>query len=192
MLNFSRPKKIILLVIACAIIIAVGGVFVYKTKHNPVAENPESSLPASIGNLSLGTEVLEQPSDLPAGLPEEGAIAQNNGGGEETGDIREEEKTAPENQTSVALFVGDKKYATSVPENSNVYDLMEKLQKETDFRFSGKNYSGLGFFVEEINGIKNNPKDSQYWIYYVNGQEANLGISAMKVKQGDIIMWQYQ
>ena len=191
MLNISNSKKIILLIATCTTIFVVGGFFIYKTKHSP---NPENSLPASIGNsgaeIGADDELIKAPEHL------SNTAAQNNGA---TGENKKnnniagnQEKNTPENQVSAALIVGDKKYETSVPENSSVYDLMEKLQKESDFRFSGKNYPELGFFVEEINGKKNNPQNSQYWIYYINGQEANLGVSAMKVKQGDIITWKYE
>ena len=202
MLKTSQLKKLALIVIfSLAVIFIAGAFFIYKTGRIS-NKNFQNSLPASINNLSSGIEAAdkqveapEQTSNPSVGLPEGSAVAQSNGNGsgnnKNSGAVNQEE-SAPANQISVALFVGDKKYEISVPENSSVYELMEKLQQETDFRFSGKNYPEMGFFVEEINGIKNNPKNSQYWIYYVNNKSANQGISGLKIKQGDIIMWKYE
>lgn len=64
---------------------------------------------------------------------------------------------------------------------------MNILQKESDFSFKGKEYSSLGYFVEEINRNKGTP--GKYWIYYVNGKEASVGISKYILKNGDIIKW---
>ena len=66
---------------------------------------------------------------------------------------------------------------------------MDKLQAESDFRYSGKNYSSLGFFVEEVNGVKNTNK---YWVYYLNGVSAKAGISTQKINSGDNIKWSYE
>lgn len=80
-----------------------------------------------------------------------------------------------------------------LPENSTVYDLMKQAQfQDQNFSFGGKEFSGLGFFVEEINGVSQNPKQGYYWIYYVNGKAASLGVSQYKIKNNDIINWRYE
>lgn len=92
------------------------------------------------------------------------------------------------------LIVNDALYEVSLPENSSVYEMMKMIRSENpDFSFNGKEYSGLGFFVEEINGVRNN-KDSRenYWIYYINGKKAEAGISNYIVKSGDEILWKYE
>jgi hypothetical protein len=60
------------------------------------------------------------------------------------------------------------------------------------FIFSTKNYPGMGQFVEEINGIKNDFKQNKYWIYYINNKSAIAGISQYIIQQGDIIEWKYE
>ncbi|MFA6586065.1 MAG: DUF4430 domain-containing protein [Candidatus Paceibacterota bacterium] len=70
-----------------------------------------------------------------------------------------------------------------------VYDFMNKLQKEGKINFKDKEYTGMGKFIEEINGIKNSDK---YWIYYVNGKKAEIGISNYKINYGDIVSWKYE
>ncbi|MCX6764707.1 MAG: DUF4430 domain-containing protein [Candidatus Nealsonbacteria bacterium] len=90
------------------------------------------------------------------------------------------------------IYVGEKKYEISVPEKSTVYELMDLLKARGDFSFQGKDFSGLGFFVEEINGIKNNPSGKTYWIYYVNDKSAQVGISNYTLKPNDVINWKYE
>ena len=59
-----------------------------------------------------------------------------------------------------------------------------------NFSFKTKEYPGLGYFVEEINGVGGG--QGKYWIYYVNGKEASVGIKDYVVKEGDIISWKHE
>lgn len=93
-------------------------------------------------------------------------------------------------ETKIFLEVNETKYETNTETPISIYDFMKKLQSENKITFSGKYYSGMGEFVEEINGIKNS--DGNYWIYYVNSQKANIGISNYKVNSGDIVSWKYE
>lgn len=91
------------------------------------------------------------------------------------------------NKISVSLIVGENNYQTKVNEGSNVYFVMEQIKKENkDFDFKYKEYPSLGIFIEEINGVADS---SLYWIYYVNGKEASVGVSNYIIKNGDIISW---
>jgi hypothetical protein len=45
--------------------------------------------------------------------------------------------------------------------------------------------------VEEIGGLKSDQQNGKYWIYYINGKSAKLGISTQIVKPGDLIEWKY-
>ena len=98
----------------------------------------------------------------------------------------------PEAVQKHILYVGEKKYEIAVPENSTVYDLMNSLKQRGDIGFKGQTSTGLGFFVEEINGIKNSANNNTYWIYYINGKTAGVGISNYILKPNDIISWKYE
>ena len=50
--------------------------------------------------------------------------------------------------------------------------------------------SSLGEYVTAING--NNGGGSKYWIFYVNGQEAQVGAGAYITKNADNIQWKLQ
>ena len=90
------------------------------------------------------------------------------------------------------LAVGEKTYVLSLPEGSSVYDLMVKARTTSDFTFRGQEFPGLGFFIQEINGLEQSPRLGKYWIYYINGKKAEVGISAYRVNNHDIISWRYE
>lgn len=94
-----------------------------------------------------------------------------------------------ETNKKVTLEIEEKKYETEVEKEISVYEFMEKLQQEGKINFRDKTYSGMGKLIEEINGISNG---NRYWIYYVNGQKANIGISNYKIHAGDVVSWKYE
>ena len=94
---------------------------------------------------------------------------------------------------SATITVDGKNYIIGFEKEGSVLkDLLDKLQTESDFRFSGTNYSGIGFFITEINGIKNDNKKGKYWVYYLNGQSAQAGVSVQKINSNDNIEWKYE
>lgn len=53
-----------------------------------------------------------------------------------------------------------------------------------------KEYTGIGEFVEEIDGIK--PDSSHFWAFYVNGKSSDVGASSYKPQSGDKIEWKLE
>jgi len=102
--------------------------------------------------------------------------------------------TAPTiNQTpgiKTTLQINDVSYEDNIAEKTSVYDFMSQLRAEGKINFTEKNYIGIGEFIESINGIKNS--DSLVWIYYINGVQAQIGISNYKITPGDIVSWKYE
>jgi len=96
------------------------------------------------------------------------------------------------NVINVSLEVLGKSYQTEVREEGTVYDFMKSLNddKKNNFNFNYKEYPSLGIFVDGINGVKNEP--NKYWIYYVNGKEAEVGVSNYILKDGDEILWKQE
>ena len=90
----------------------------------------------------------------------------------------------------VVLEIDGTKYEGKIREEMSVYDFMAQLQKEGKITFKEKTYSGMGKFIEEINGVKSN--GTKYWIYYINGQKAEVGVSNYKINSGDIVSWKYE
>ena len=94
-------------------------------------------------------------------------------------------------QVQAVMLIDGVEYRTAMKPASSVYDLMNTLKEQRKIDFKGYDYSGLGFFVEEINGVKNDPA-GENWIYYVNGQPAPVGVSYYKFKNNDTIEWKYE
>jgi hypothetical protein len=101
--------------------------------------------------------------------------------------------SSTENKTSeieINFVAGAKDYSLSVPAGSTIYDAMNILASTTDFSFSATLYPGLGYFINEINGVKNS--DGNYWTLYVNGNYSNVGASDYKLSKGDSVEWKYE
>lgn len=91
------------------------------------------------------------------------------------------------------LEVPSVSYEVFVPEASNAYDLMAATATQyEDFSFNGRDFTGIGFFVETINGLSQDRGEGMYWIYYINGKVAPVGISQYKLKADDVITWKYE
>ncbi len=88
------------------------------------------------------------------------------------------------------LKVGDKTYSVLITSGETVLDAMRTLASTSDFIFNGRDYAGLGFFVDSINGTKN--EGGMYWILYINGVLASNGVSATTLKTGDVAEWKYE
>ena len=100
--------------------------------------------------------------------------------------------TQDSQRIETTLAVQEKTYLVSLPEGSSAYDLMVRAQETSDFQFKGREFPGLGFFIQAINGLEQSPRLGKYWIYYINGKKAEVGISAYTVNTHDIILWKYE
>lgn len=96
------------------------------------------------------------------------------------------------NPIATTIKINEQPYELSLPEKSTVYDAMQTLIKDKKITVTMKEFSGLGYFVEEINGTKNDNQAGKYWIYYINGQSAKVGISSYILKNNDLITWKFE
>jgi len=90
-------------------------------------------------------------------------------------------------------YTSETKTAHIIPvlSNTTVIAAMEAYAAaEPTFSFSGRDFSGLGLFVEEINGLKN--RDGFYWTLFINNTLSEKGASLASVVPGDIVEWRYQ
>ena len=92
----------------------------------------------------------------------------------------------------IKLVISDVDYDIQVKPNSTAYEAMLHLQQAGKIAFTTKNFSSLGYFIESINGKKNSPMTGFYWTYYINNEEAKLGVSNYIVKPNDLITWKYE
>jgi hypothetical protein len=98
-------------------------------------------------------------------------------------------KVEEQGMNQATLEINGIRYENNISKQANIYSFMEQLQNEGKINFKDKTYSGMGKFIEEINGIKNGTKS---WIYYINGKKANIGISNYQINKGDVISWKYE
>jgi hypothetical protein len=64
---------------------------------------------------------------------------------------------------------------------------MQALQRKADVetRFSGR-------FVQSINGIEGNLSGRRDWFYFVNGYEADRSATEYRLREGDVLWWDYR
>lgn len=96
-----------------------------------------------------------------------------------------------EKKIQAVMLINGVKYQAAIKPDSSVYDFMSALKEQNQFDFVSRNYSAMGFFVEEINGVKNDPAGKN-WLYYVNGQPAQVSVAYYKLKNNDTIEWKYE
>lgn len=100
--------------------------------------------------------------------------------------------TVPSVAMGVSLDIQGKLIEVNVNEGATAYDLLVAAQKEGSITFAGREFSGVGFFVESINGLKQDGNKRMYWIYSVNGKKANVGASSYVLRDGDRVTWSYE
>ncbi len=93
---------------------------------------------------------------------------------------------------STTFIIDNAEYQLTVAPDTTAYDAMIQLQESSKISFSTKKFSSLGYFIEEINGIKNSPSTGFYWTLYINNEEAKVGASNYILKPNDIITWKYE
>lgn len=107
-----------------------------------------------------------------------------------TSSSEQENQIPPEeanNTISVALTAGDTNVELSPTAGMTLYDALVEAKENGALSFSGKEYSGLGFFVSDIGTLHQTAGTNM--IYYINSKEASVGVSAYILKDGDVIEW---
>ena len=112
----------------------------------------------------------------------------------ETGNINfyknTNEKVAPlqpESLISSTVIIGKETLHLTFAPGKSLYDILLKEKENNTLSFSGKEYPSMGFFTTDI-GTLHSTKD-HYLMYYINGKEAEVGISSYFPKNGDVIEW---
>lgn len=158
--------------------------------NQPSAEKKPSAInePADAAGELLEPAIVESDQagfEIPAAkVPAEKTVLPKTGGGQVE-------------QIQAVMLINGAEYRTAIKPDSSVYDLMVLLKNQGKVDFKVKNYSSLGFFIDEINGIKNDPaglpaQAGKNWLYYVNGKPAPVGVSYYKLKNNDQVEWKYE
>ena len=116
------------------------------------------------------------------GLPPQPAGPSSNGATAATPSANLAEET-------VSIAIENERYQITAREGMSALEAM-RAARDSGLAFDGKEFPGLGFFVESINGRRN--ADGYYWILYVNGTSSQTGASQTLLKNGDRIEWKYE
>jgi hypothetical protein len=90
--------------------------------------------------------------------------------------------------SATQLIVGTSTYR--IQGQGTLIDAMRELSSTTSFRYTARDYPGLGSFVESINGVR--PSAGYYWIVYRAGKKASVGASSIVLHPGDVVEWRYE
>lgn len=82
-------------------------------------------------------------------------------------------------------------FTVDVSAGSTVETAMQKARSKKLLTYTTSVYSGLGTFIESIQGVTSDKKAGLYWSYKVNGVFASVGVSSYKLSDGDLIFWRY-
>ncbi len=81
----------------------------------------------------------------------------------------------------------------SVSSAASAFDVLKAAsQVQNCYKFRYKNYSGLGAYITSICGVQQNHEERMYWMFYVNGKKASVGVSSFFPKAGDVITMKYE
>lgn len=180
---------LIRLFFALIFIIVVSGSYLLFSK-TPKSNNQQTVSTPTSTNLIQTT-----PSKTPDNLPKDEVVSPS-----PTDSPKEQSVTSSkpnissstQNLIPVSVLILDKNYSLQIKENSTVYDAMKLLSDQGSVSFVTKEFKGLGYFIQEMNGIKNDTSSGIYWFYYVNGKPAKIGISNFILKANDLITWKYE
>lgn len=174
----KKYKKIILGFLVISGLIITSAYFIGLQTKNKSVKLEESFENPAVQN-SGENDLTEKELSVQENIQKQDSIEQN------------ENTFEDQNLISASLKVQDKNYSLKIKEGSSAYDLMNQL-KNQGLSFSATEYSSLGFFVTEINGVKEDRKKTTYWTLYINGKESTVGASQLILKEGDLIEWRYE
>lgn len=82
------------------------------------------------------------------------------------------------------------------PGYGTVHDFMVEWENQTGVEFEYAFSSGLGYTVSKIDGVGSpvsvvpgDPSENFYWLYTIDGESAELGISAQEMTPGANVAW---
>ncbi|MDD5146774.1 MAG: DUF4430 domain-containing protein [Candidatus Pacebacteria bacterium] len=82
-------------------------------------------------------------------------------------------------------------FEAEVKEWMTAFDLLKDGTSHLKLDLQTKDYGDMGVLVEKI-GQKKNSDDGKYWLYYVNGQLAQVAANKQPLKAGDKVEWKFE
>ncbi len=104
-----------------------------------------------------------------------------------------QDKSSKTEEVALSFNFGNdevKNFTLQINGEESVYDLLTKLANQNQIKLETQE-SSLGILIQAIDGVKNG-QDNKYWIYYINGQMANVGVKDQKVSPHDQIEFKFE
>jgi hypothetical protein len=103
--------------------------------------------------------------------------------------------TAPEKPKNVSLIIDDaeqpvKSFQAEFKEEMTAFDLLEQRAEEAGIDLKIKSYD-IGIMVEAIGGVENG-ESGKYWLYYINGEMAEVSADRKVIKPGDSVEFKFE
>ncbi len=194
---------------AVVTIATVAGVFLYQT-NDPELE--EVAFVAATNDVGI-TETAEQTSedaeaegegegiigDTEVGIAEHNEITVDAEGIAESAEQKPEDTETvvvePTVELTVVTISGpgvSKRCELELTEAKTAHQVMKQAADQCDFSYQWEKYASLGVFVDGLGGVLSDKSAGVYWIYYVNGTKANVGVSSYTIASGDELLWKYE
>ncbi|MFA6525227.1 MAG: DUF4430 domain-containing protein [Patescibacteria group bacterium] len=81
-------------------------------------------------------------------------------------------------------------YATTIPNYSSVLDVLRKSAADNNLALDTQE-SSYGVYVNGLAG-KTGGDNNKYWLYYVNGESATIGVADYIINEGDSIEFKFE
>ncbi len=117
-------------------------------------------------------------------LPENKTSQQNN-------DFNNQASTPQEGVVTLLINFGEQgtfDFQTKHQKGQTALSLLIEAAQERGVMVETTEYD-FGIMVDSINDMESSAEIA--WIYYVNGESANIGAAAYETKPGDVIEWKY-
>ncbi|MBI5449268.1 DUF4430 domain-containing protein [Candidatus Gottesmanbacteria bacterium] len=96
----------------------------------------------------------------------------------------------PEATLTATLHAGETSIVLAFTDGQTLLEALSAAQNSGQISFTGKQHSGLGFYITDIGTLHESP--GKYLVYYINGQSATLGVSTYTPKNSDVIDWKLE
>jgi hypothetical protein len=111
-----------------------------------------------------------------------------------TADINSDVITQVVSEVKVDLIISaddeSTTYSTVAREGFSVLDVLQLVSDENSFALETQE-SSFGVYVEGLAG-KTGGDNNKYWMYYVNGESATVGVADYIIEEGDSIEFKFE
>lgn len=198
----KKADKIIYIVLV-AILVGLGLFFIFNIRPQSVTDKAATQSITTASVPVLSTSSIQTTNQATNNIASSGVAVHSASSLTTYSSTASVISSAKPSTIKISLIVdsttgtGPSTYVISVPPGASAYDAMVALAStsravttNTPFSFEATYYSGLGYFISAINGVKN--AGGTYWTLYINGKYSTVGASSYRLLANDQIEWQYE